>query len=578
LLARYLSAWLLLALSQLSHGKPVADYVLTNAAVYTVDAQESWAQSVAIAGKRIVYVGSNAGSANFIGEKTRVVDLAGRMVLPGFQDAHIHPVSSVLAKSRCSIGPGPGEKHSLALYLEGLAACAQKSPHAGVILGSGWSRLAFAKDKPPTRFMLDAIVSDRPVILTSYDGHSTWANSKAIEAARISAATPDVSSGEISRLPDSREPSGLFVESRAQSLIMQAQPATTDEAIYAALMDAQQYLNSLGITAVQDALISVVDKDDYNTLPAYRRAAQQAALSLRVVGALYWSPDRGLEQLADLKRARSTYSLGQFQATSVKIWLDGTMHTRSAYLLEDYADKPGSSGDTSISANQLPGIVAALDEAGFQLHCHADGDGAVRMCLDAIEFAQKTNGSGSGRHQIVHIELIHPEDIPRFANLGVIANVQPMWSTYAPYISDLIEAKLGASRKPWMEVNRSLVEAGVRVAYGSDWSVTSANPLHLIEAAVTRIRPLLPLQEKRQASPPLPGEQVSLAQAIHGMTAGSAYANHLEDSTGSIEVGKLADIVVLDKNLFEIPALEISQAAVLLTFMDGRLVHGKLPL
>jgi len=227
---------------------------------------------------------------------------------------------------------------------------------------------------------------------------------------------------------------------------------------------------------------------------------------------------------------------------------------------------------------QLNELTVALDNEGFQMHFHGDGDAAIRYSLDAVELAQKRNGQSDNRHHIAHLELIHPDDIKRFRQLNVVANVQPMWSTSKAYISDLVDVKIGKARKRWLEINRSFLEQGVTVAYGSDWFVTTPNPMELIEAAVTRIRPALPLAEKRTATPLLPNENVSVADAIASYTINGAYVNHQELNTGSLEVGKLADIVVLDNNLFDVEHVRISETQVLLTFMNGKIVHGKLPL
>jgi len=320
-------------------------------------------------------------------------------------------------------------------------------------------------------------------------------------------------------------------------------------------MDVQSYLNSLGITSVIDAWVDVNNEGATGTIPAYQKAAAERRLTLRVRAALYWQPNGGMEQLQQMQRIRSASKDANFRADSVKIWQDGVMHTHTARLLEDYADRPGERGLSMFEPQLLNKIVAALDKAGFQVHIHADGDGALRESLDAFEFAQDKNGKRDSRHQVAHLELVHPDDIARLRTLGVIANVQPMWSTSRAYIGDLINVKLGEKRKR-MEINRSFLRQGVTVAYGSDWFVTSPNPMDLIEAAVTRIRPALPLADKRTANAMLPGEEVTIGEAIASYTINGAYAAHQEDTTGSLEVGKLADIVVLDKNLFAVEPAE----------------------
>jgi predicted amidohydrolase YtcJ len=555
----------------LSAAEP-ADLVLRNGAIYTVDAARTWAQAIAVTGNRIVFVGSNGDVDAFVSQDTRVIDVEGRMVLPGFQDSHIHPITASLKSYMCNLY---GLK-TVAAYLEKVKGCVAEHGASGWIHGTGWSHELFPDDAKPTARMLDEIAPDVPLTLNSYDGHSLWVNSKAMEVAGVSAETPDPPSGGILRYPVSGEPTGLFLEDQAQTLIMVAKPPYSDEVVYEGLLSVQKYLNSLGITSVQDALVDVDSGGQYSVLPTYRKAAEKGDLTLRVVGSLYWEPSHGMEQVEDLLRAREEFSTGLFAAISVKIWYDGVMHTRTSKLIEPYADRESEFGMSLVTPGRLEELAVVLDDAGFQLHFHADGDLAIRECLDAVEAALVANGPSDNRHHIAHLELIHPEDIPRFRQLGVIANVQPMWSTYPPYIDDLVENKIGKERSRWLEINRSFLKHGVMVAYGSDWFVTSPNPMDLIEAAVTRIRPSLPLEEKRASLPPLPGEEVNIVDAIASYTIHGAYVNHQEDVTGSIEVGKLADIVVLSDNLFDVEANRISETEVLLTVMDGNVVHDTL--
>jgi len=557
-----------------SQASEFADTVLRGGAIYTVDAARSWAEALAIRDGEIVFVGKDAGVVSQIGPETTVIELDGKMVLPGFQDSHIHPVSAHLKTKMCNLRGLIGRT----AYLEKIRECVQDDPDSEWIRGSGWSHAAFDDDNRPDKKLLDEIVPDRAIILGSYDGHSVWANSKAMELSAVDESTEDPPSGIIERYPDSREPIGLFLEDPAIKLINAAAPDFTDEDRFQALLEVQSYLNSLGITSVQDAWVELNNVGLYGTLPAYQRAAAEGRLSMRVVAALYWRPTKGMEQLERMKQIRSNAGNGNFRATSVKIWQDGVMHTHTSKLLEDYADRPGERGLSMFEQERLNQVVAALDAEGFQVHIHADGDGALRESLDAFEFARKQNGKRDSRHHVAHLELVHPDDIPRLRKLGVIANVQPLWSTSRYYIGDLINVKLGEKRKRWMEINRSFLEEGVTVAYGSDWFVTSPDPMDLIEAAVTRIRPALPLDDKRTAEPMLPGEEVTLGDAIASYTINGAFANHQEESTGSLEVGKLADIVVLEKNLFDVEPVRISETQVLLTFLGGKLVYGQLPL
>jgi predicted amidohydrolase YtcJ len=552
-----------------------ADTVLRGGDIYTVDANRSWAKAMAITEGKIVYVGLESGIDAYIGKQTNVVELNGQMVLPGFQDSHIHPISSSLNSYMCSLFGLP----DVTSYLDEIADCIARNPDAEWIHGAGWAHRSFDTENQPTKFMLDKLLANRPLTLRSYDGHSLWANSKALSVAGIDSLTADVPSGKIIRIDNSLEPSGLFLEDPAQDLVMSAKGQYTDDETYSALLHVQKYLNSLGITSMQDALVDIGSDSNgiYSVLPAYLQAAEKGTLSLRVVAALYWDPNKGMEQIESMKAVREAAKYDRFRATSVKVWQDGVMHTHTSHLLEDYADKPGEKGMVMIPEDRLIQLVKALDKEGFQMHFHADGDGALRQCLDAVEAAIKENGRRDSRHHIAHLELVHPDDIPRFRELDVIANVQPIWSTSKAYISDLIEVKIGKKRKRWLQINKSFLDQGVTVAYGSDWYVTTPNPLEVIEAAVTRIRPALPLAVKMQSTPLLPDENVTVADAIASYTINGAYVNHQEQTTGSLEVGKLADFVILDTNIFAVPAVEISQIKVLKTYLDGDLVYERSP-
>jgi len=551
-----------------------ADYVLHGGDIYTVDAMRSWADSIAIKGNKIIYVGLDKGVKSYIGEQTKVIDLKGKMVLPGFQDSHIHPVGSALNSYMCSLFGLP----SIDAYLAKIKQCVAAHPDATWIHGAGWSHRVF-KEFQPDKKVLDEIVSHIPFTLNSYDGHSLWANSKALEVAGVDEKTKDVAAGKVLRYEGSNEPIGIFLEDPAAELVMHARPAYTQKQVYDALLYVQKYLNSLGITSVQDALIAIGgDGGIYDVIDAYHEADKKGELTMRITGALYWDPTKGMEQAAKMKRYREKYSHDKFRVTSVKIWQDGVMHTHTSNLLEGYKDKPDEKGLVMIQQQRLNELVVEMDKAGFQMHFHADGDAALRLCLDAIELALKTNGKADNRHHIAHLELVHPDDIPRFRELDVVANVQPIWSTSKSYISDLINVKIGEERKRWLEINKTFLDQGITVAYGSDWYVTTPKPVELIEAAVTRIRPALSLKEKRNSTPLLPDENVNVADALISYTINGAYVNHQEKTTGSLEVGKLADIVVLDKNLFDVEPVRISETNVVLTFMDGKLVYGQLPL
>jgi predicted amidohydrolase YtcJ len=542
-----------------------ADLVLAGGAVYTVDAARRWARAVAVRGGRIVAVGGDDDVRGLVGPRTEVVDLRGRMLLPGFQDAHVHPPPGGLEMLRCNLS----DAHSLEDYRRLVAAYAAAHPEAPWILGGGWSMDLFPGGNPPKE-ELDALVPDRPAFLPSRDGHSAWVNSRALELAGITAETPDPPDGRIERGPDG-EPMGTLHEG-AMDLVAKLVPPPTLEEHLEGLRVAQAYLHSLGITAWQDAIVG----GHYDTYDAYLRAASEGWLTARVVGALWWDRHRGEEQIEGLLDRRERGRVGRFRATTVKIMQDGVVENFTAGVLEPYLDAEGrptaNRGKSFVDPEALRAHVARLDALGFQVHFHAIGERAVRECLDAVEAARRANGWNDLRHHIAHIQIVHPEDLPRFRALGVVANGQPLWAVNEPQMTELTIPFIGPERARWQYPFGSLVRSGAVLAFGSDWSVSSPDPLWGIHVAVNRLpAPGYPYAEGAD-EPFLPEERIDLPTAIAAYTMGSAYVNHLDRETGSIEVGKLADLVVLDRDPFAHPASEIGEARVLLTLVEGERV------
>jgi hypothetical protein len=550
-----------------------ADLVLTHAAVYTVDGARSQAEAVAIAGGRITYVGTDAGARALAGEDTRVVDLAGRMLLPGFQDAHVHPVDAGVAEAQCPVF----DLDSIEAVVAKVAACAQADSGTGWIVGSGWNVDLFVPSGVPDKKHLDAVARDRPVSLASADGHSLWVNSRALAIAGITAHTPDPPHGRIDRYAGGSEPAGGLQE-EAMALVAKHQPPLTTALLAAGLRSAARTLNGFGITAIQDAAVKLQGDDSYAGFGAYHALDDRGELPLRVVAAMYWDTGADIDaQVARFEQARREHTRGRVRATSVKIFQDGVLETGTAALLEPYLDAaPGFRGELLNAQPRLDEAVTRLDALGFQLHFHAIGDAAIRSCLDALEAARRANGSRDSRHHVSHLELVDPADIPRFASLGAVANFQPLWAYADPYITDLTLPRIGPERGRWLYPMASFRDAGVPIAFGSDWSVSSANPLLGIETAVTRMD-ALGGAAAAVGEPFLPEQRLTLADAIAAYTMGAARVNFLDGDTGSIEVGKLADLVVLDRNLFAIPAADISETRVVATLLEGQVVHGALP-
>lgn len=550
--------WVRLALGE---STAPADLVLKSGAIYTLDGPRSWAQALAVRAGRIVYVGTDREVAPYAAPSTRVVDLQGKMVLPAFQDVHIHPISAGMEANSCELsGLTKADE-----YVAAIKRYADAHPSTPWITGGGWLMSAFGPGGQARRELIDAVVSDRPVFLWSTDGHTAWANTRALELAKITNQTPDPRDGRIDRDPKTGVAIGSLQEGAAD-LVLKVIPPPTLQQREAGLRYAIKLLNGYGITAIQDAQVF---EDDLKT---YRSVDGQGALSLRVVAAIWWEHGQGLEQIDKIERLRADYTAGHIDAGTVKIMQDGVMENYTAVMLKPYLKRPGNQrGIPMVEPGLLKDAVTRLDADGFQVHFHAIGDGAVRESLDAIEQAQHVNGNLGHRHHISHLELIDPADIPRFRELGVIANFQPLWAYADEYITNLTFPFLGPERSSRLYQIGTLYRSGAVVAFGSDWSVSSPNPLEEIQVAVTRMGPA-----GETHTPFLPRERIDLPEALAAFTINAAYTNRLEKMTGSLEVGKDADLIVLDRNLFTIPPTQIARTHVLVTLFEGRPVYGVL--
>ena len=544
-----------------------ADLVLVNGAVYTVDAARRWARGVAVKDGRIVAVGTDDDIRDMVGSRTEIVDLRGRLLLPGFQDAHVHPPAAGVDMLQCDLH----DLSDLDGYRARIREYAEAHPDLEWILGGGWSMDVFPGGTP-TKDLLDDIVPERPAYLPNRDGHGAWVNSEALKLARVTRDTPDPPDGRIER-DELGEPSGTLHEG-AMQLVGEHAPEPTAGEWEQGLIAAQAYLHSLGITAWQDAIVG----GPYPSLETYGALGERGALTARVVGALWWDRYRGLEQIPELIDARAHGASGRFAPTTVKIMVDGVCENFTAAVLEPYLDADGrptdNRGISFVDPELMKEAVTRLDAEGFQVHFHALAERAVREALDAVEAALVANGPGDGRHHLAHIQVVHPDDVPRFRELGAVANAQSLWAAHESQMDDLTIPFLGEPRWRWQYPFGSLVRAGAMLAMGSDWSVSSPNPLEEIHVAVNRVMPDdYPYKvENREIF--LPDERIDLTTAIAGFTIGSAYVNHLDRETGSIEAGKYADLAVVDRNLFAHPVEEIARARVELTLVGGERVHA----
>ncbi|MFJ3583439.1 amidohydrolase [Streptomyces sp. NPDC090127] len=540
-----------------------ADLVFTHGPVHTGDPARTRAGSLAVTGERITAVGHD-DVRELIGPATEVVDLRGKVLLAGFQDAHIHPVFGGTELAECDLTGTVG----VADYLARIRAFADAHPDRPWITGGGWSMESF-EGGLPTRLLLDSVVPDRPVYLVNRDHHGAWVNTRALELAGLTKESADPADGRIEREPDGT-PGGTLQEG-ATGLVSRLVPPSTAADRLAGLLRAQEVLHSLGVTGWQDAMLGVYgghpDPSD-----AYLAAARAGTLTARVNGALWWDRERGAEQIDELVARREELAYGRFRAGSVKIMQDGVAENFTAAMTTPYLDGCGcataNSGLSFVDPLALRSYVTRLDALDFQVHFHALGDRAVREALDAIEAAVETNGRRGNRHHLAHLQVVHPDDVARFARLGAIANIQPLWAAHEPQMDELTIPFLGPERAAWQYPFGSLLRAGATLAAGSDWPVSSPDPIAGLHVAVNRKEP--GTADERVF---LPEQRLDLTTAVAAYTAGSAHVNG-HDETGTLVPGMLADLVVLDRDIFTGPPEEIADARVDSTYVGGARVYS----
>ncbi|GAA0249624.1 amidohydrolase [Cryptosporangium japonicum] len=537
-----------------------ADLLFTGGPVLTTDPARSRSGALAVRAGRIVALGPDADALR--GPRTEVVDLAGRLLLPGFQDAHVHAVFGGLELGQCDL-TGTTD---LDEYTRRIRAYADDHPGAEWIVGGGWAMETFPGGVP-TAELLDRIVADRPVYLTNKDHHGAWVNTRALERAGLTRYTPDPPDGVINRDADGN-PVGALQEG-AMTLVGALLPEVTAADRLAGLLRAQALLHSFGVTAWQDAMVGATNGYP-DIADAYLTAAREGLLTATVVGALWWDRDGDASQIPGLVEKRERYTVGRLRCSSVKIMQDGVAENFTAGMTVPYRDACGgattNAGLSFVDPIALRGYVTELDARGFQVHFHALGDRAVREALDAIEAARTANGHLDTRPHLAHLQVVHPDDVPRFRRLGASANLQALWATHEPQMDDLTIPFLGGDLASHQYPFGDLLRAGATLVAGSDWPVTTADPIQAVHVAVNRRLP------GSELAPFRPEQRLDLGTALTAYTAGSAYVNHLDD-TGSLRVGHRADLVVLDRDPFDHPADEIAATTVALTYVDGTLVH-----
>jgi hypothetical protein len=483
------------------------------------------------------------------------------LVTPGFNDAHLHLVSGAVTLERVDLL----EDATTAAVQARIRSFAAANPNNPWVLGRGWLYGSFAGGLP-TKEQLDAVVSDRPAYMVCYDGHSGWANSKALALAGITKDTKSPERGEIVKDPKTGEPTGALKEA-ATSLVEKVVPKITPDERFALMRRAIRQLSSQGITSVQDA--GYPGSDPTAEVPVLERLLAENALDVRIRSALRIGPGEVDRAVAAAQRLRETHTGPFLRFGTIKGFVDGVVESHTAAMLDPYSDDPSlGRGEANWEPGALDAAVAAADKAGLQVYLHAIGDRGVRMALDAYERAAQANGPRDRRHRIEHIETIATADYPRFKQLGVIASMQPLHANPDLNNSDVWSRNAGPDRSSrgfsWGNVER----AGGRLVFGSDWPVVTSDVFRGLYVAVTR--------KTREGTPPggwLPEQAVTLENALRHYTADGAYAAFEETERGSLTAGKWADLVVLSNDLFAVPPEKILDTRVLLTMMGGRVVH-----
>lgn len=534
------------------------DLIVINGNIRTMDPLKPQVEALAARDGRIAALGSTAEIKALAGKATRIVDAGGRLVLPGFQDTHIHLQDS-------------GTRHALDVDLAGLrtidelqqalGAFARSKPERDWVKGHGWYSGIFGEHNL-TREVLDAVVPDRPVLLHSSDYHSAVINSKACELVGLDKSVADPENGRFTRDKSGR-PTGMLHE-LATEWLRERMPETPDADWEEGVRFGQRLANRNGFTGVLDAMVT--DRH----LRVYRAVEKSTGLTVRVASTALVEPSDGVaEALERIEGFRRDFASSMLKVHSAKFFLDGVLENRTAAMLEDYHDAEGGNAPVMFGENHLRELFIAFDAARFQIHCHVIGDKAVRSALDALEGARDVNGAWPSLHQLAHVQCVDPDDIPRFAKLGIMPNIQPLWARNEPSVTDVAIPIAGPRMARWIYPFRSLIDAGASCAMSSDWGVSTLNPFKIMQTAITRQPP----SESRDYPAFLPEERMTLDECIKGYTVHAAAAAWRSADTGSLEQGKYADLIILDRDLFAIDPYDIAGTEVMLTLLGGREVH-----
>jgi predicted amidohydrolase YtcJ len=554
-------AFLLCAASTLhAQGRIVepADIIVVHGRVYTEDPKQPWAQAVAIYRGKIVAVGDDAVIERMRGMGTKVINAGGKLVLPGFVDCHIHFIDGSFSLGRVNL-EGAKDPSEIQKRLREYAA---EHPGDDWILGRGWNYAMFGPEALPHKKYLDELFPNRPVFLEGYDGHTYWANSKALAMAGIVRETADPPNGAIVRDPKTGEATGALKEA-AQELVAKIVPKPTRADQLLALRAGMKWANAHGVTRVHSA------GGDFEVLDLFDEMRHRGDLTVRMYVAYFLNPPELRPQdIRAIEHARKKYHDDWIDAGAVKFMVDGVIESHTAAMLEPYSDDPSLQGKLFWEPDKYKSAVAELDKRGLQLFTHAIGDYGVRTALDAYEEAEARNHKRDRRPRIEHIETITTSDIPRFGKLGVIASMQPLHSYPDADTLEVWARNAGPDRASRAWAWKSIADAGGRLAFGSDWPVVTLNPWEGVQTAVTR-----QTSEGEPEAGFVPEQRLTVAQVIEGYTLGAAFAGRREKLEGSLEVGKLADLIILWQNIFDVEPRKIGATKVVTTIVGGRIVY-----
>ncbi|MEX6701481.1 amidohydrolase [Peribacillus frigoritolerans] len=527
----------------------VADVIISSNTVFTGLSDQPEPASIAIKDNKIVAIGTEEELKHCAGEHTKIYQFKDQLIMPGFHDFHIHIMQGAVALNSVNLFAARSEDEAL----EMIGEFAESKPENQWVIGFTWDAGYWDTQQLPTRHSLDHILPDRPALMFHAEGHYAWVNTKALEIANITRHSENPFYGIIGK-DENGEPNGILYEKAMDAVIRHAFNFSNSQKneIFSNFL---AHAASLGVTAVND----LHGLKTIESLDVFKEFEDNGKLTTRIH---LWPALNG--DLGHSKQLRETYQSDKLRVSGLKQFIDGVITARTAYLLEPYADQPETRGETSFPPETIKKWVVAADKEGFSIRFHAIGDGAIRLALDAYEEAQKTNGKRDSRHSVEHIEVIHPDDIHHFSELGVTVSMQP--DHLAMSERGVYTEQIGAEREKYVFSINTLQKTGAKLAFGTDFPIDILNPLLQIYRAVTRI-------DSSGKTVWHPHECITLAEALKAYTSGPAYGTFREQELGTLEVGKLADIIVLERNLFEVLVEEIPDIKVLLTLVDGQVVY-----